>query len=865
MKEERWRHIKAIFQSAIEVPPAGRDAFIAEACAGDAVLHQEIRSLIFHHEDAGGTIEDLVADAAGRILQRPDARLLVGRKLGVYEIISHIGQGGMAEVYLASDTRLKRRVALKLLLPELTADPQRLSRFRREAQVVSALNHPNIVTIHEVRHFGSLHFMVTELVEGQSLRRLISDGQLAIGRILDIAAQIVAALEAAHQAGIVHRDIKPENIMLRSDGYVKVLDFGIAKFMAGAFLAPGAGSGTVPGILIGTVSYMSPEQVRGLNLDHRTDIFSLGVVLYEMISGRRPFDGTAPGDTIAHILTREPELLSVRNPAVPADLEQLVGRCLAKEREGRWQSAHEVADKLAGLRRAWESGRAVAKLPAGRRGQTMLSGLPRPAALVLTMTVLVVVFGLSLWRPSGEASPEIRSLAVLPLVDTSGIAENSRFADGMTRMLIDNLSRVSQLRVIAPTSVMRYKSAEKSLSEIAGELQVDSLVQGRVLRSENRVRIAVKFIHARTGRQLWADSYEQDLGEITAMQQRVARDIASQIRIELTPREREQWSNARPVKAAAFDAYLNGHSYLSQRNETSLKRAIEYFRKAIAEDPGYALPHVGIAESYFALGTVLVGAMRPVQALAEVEAASAQALKLDGTLPEALTIRAVERMYSLKWEEAEQGLRRVIDLYPNYAPGHTWYAVYQAARGRLGEAIARSYRAAELDPLSPHISQNVGWQLQFAGRFEEAIEQYHRTFELAPEFKFAQARLAQTYLQKGLVDEAVAAYESMIARWGRDPVIISGLGHVYGKAGRRAEAEQILEELAAMTEERYVNPQAFFSVHLGLDEKDMAFEWLEQCYRDRSYMMVFIKVDNSLEPLRSDSRFEDLLRRTGNQ
>jgi tetratricopeptide (TPR) repeat protein len=433
----------------------------------------------------------------------------------------------------------------------------------------------------------------------------------------------------------------------------------------------------------------------------------------------------------------------------------------------------------------------------------------------------------------------------------------------MTEALISDLARIGAVRVISQTSVMRYKSKQRSLPQIARELNVDAVVEGTVLRSGEQVRVAARLIHAPTGLQLWADSYERFLRDIPALEQEVARAIAGEIRIKLTPRDEARLTNARPVDPQAVEVYLKGRLYLDKRNEEALKTAIAYFQEATRRDAAYALPQVALSDAYFALGTVNVGALPPAEALRKGMSAALKALELDDTLAEAHTALGVIKLYSWEWREAEQEFNRAVALNPNYAPAYSWHGIFLAARGRVGEALAKMYRAREIDPLSPHISQNVGWVLMYAHQYDEAIEQYKRALQLDPNFLFARLRLAGAYQEKRMFREALSEFEHAIRISNWSPSALSGLGHAYAVAGRPSEARQILRELLASRDRRYVNSSSIAAIYLGLGEKDRALEWLERAYREHSYQNVFLKVDETFAPLRADPRFQDLLRRVG--
>lgn len=886
MTPERWQHIDAIFQAAIELNPGERAAFLRTSCGDDEELRSEVESLITADEEGFSLIEAPAFEIAAGMLADDGLELAEGEHLGNYEILVLLGVGGMGEVYLAEDANLGRKIALKFLPVDFTHDKERLRRFRQEARAASALNHPNILTIHEINQVENRYYIATEFVDGETLRQRLICSMLTLHEALDIAVQVASALAAAHQAGIVHRDIKPENIMVRRDGIVKVLDFGLAKLaeqQRGDFIeSPEAVKNSLAklrkrhgvksealtlidtrgGIVMGTVHYMSPEQARGLEVDERTDVWSFGVVLHEVLAGRTPYEGKTVGEIISSIQQGEPPQLNNCALEVRAELGPIVRKCLETDREHRYQSGQELLDDLRNLKREVESG-AVGKA-GGPQRKLLTKHYAQTAALLATIMIVAALIYLSLLRDTPTTfSPEIKSLAVLPLKNLSGDPAQDLLADGMTETLISDLAKIGALRVISHTSVKRYKGQQKPLPQIARELNIDAVLEGTVLRSGGQVRVAAKLIHIRTGRQLWADSYERDLGDILALQQEVARGIASEIRIKLTPQEQARLTNARHVNTDAYEAYLVGKSFLDKRNENAIRTAITYLDEAIAKDGSYALPYVAKSEAYFALGTVHLSAMPPTEALAKGEAAALKALELDETLAEAHTALGVVKCYGWDWPTAEREFKRALELNPSYAQAHGWYAVYLAARGRLGEAIARMYRARDLDPLSPHINQSVGWMLHYARQVDESIEQFERALELDPNFLFARLRLASAYSAKGMFNEAIAEYERAIALSDRNPSALAGLAHTYGRSGRRREARQILRELLEMREHGYVNPHSIAIAYLGLGEKERGFEWLEKAYQEHSYGLVFLKVGPEYDPLRLDPRFTDLLRRVG--
>lgn len=859
MTSAEWQKVKAIVQAAIETDPKLREPVVREKCGGDEFLWQEVNSLLEAHDAADRFIEvPWVLEARDTLPMAGVVTLnFAGKTLGHYRIISELGRGGMGIVYLAEDTLLERKVALKLLPSGFHEDSDSTARFQREARVLSALNHPNILTVHEIGHFDAVDFIAMEYVDGVTLRDRISSGRMPPTEAIDVAAQVAAAVAEAHSAGIIHRDIKPENIMIRRDGLVKVLDYGIAKF-AGFRDGADAVIGTVPGAAesfpAGTPKYMSPEQLLGRAVDARSDIWSFGIVLYEMLTGHTPLEA----ETAAKI--RDLDLPSEIRVRASTEVRRLVGRCLESDTARRYQSAGELRDDLKRLQRVTIEGPAES---------VKISRIMRlaPAAIVL-LALLAAALGFLLYYPAAvDPVPQVKNLAVLP-IRTAGARteEDSYFADGFTEGLTDGISQIGGLRVISRTSVLRYTDpAERSLPQIARELNVEAVVEAELQRSAGRVRITAKLVHAATGRELWERSYERAERDILSLQQEITRDVAHATRIELTPSEQERLTRSRTVDPGAYEEYLLGRHHLTKRNQNGLRTAIAHFEKAIALQPDFALPYVFLADAHFALGTEMLGVLPPYEALARGEAAALKAVELDGSLAEAHNELAVIRLYSWRWDEAEEGFGRAIELNPNYGAAHSWYALYFVSQGRIGEAIARMYKARDLDPMSPHINQNVGWMLHYAGQTDEEIEQYDRALELDPNFVFARWRRASAYSRKGSHDEAMAEAEGILAE-GRSSATLVNLAQIYQRAGRTAEAKQILAELQEMRGSGHVSSYALATLMNRMGEKDKAFELLESAYNEKSYAMVFIKVTRDFdEAFRADPRFTDILRRLGLQ
>jgi eukaryotic-like serine/threonine-protein kinase len=854
-------------------------------------LRREVESLLAAHFEGGSTIEGAVSDLITEWLE--EQRPLTERMISHFRILSLLGKGGMGEVWLAEDTDLHRKVAVKLLINELTTDAERIRRFEREARAASALNHPNIITIYEIGQADERRFIVTEFVDGETLRQRMAGTPVELRWALDVAMQVASALSAAHEAGIIHRDIKPENIMVRPDGLVKVLDFGLAKLApqhpeTSVDPAYAVTVTTTPGTVMGTVSYMSPEQSRGIDVDARTDIFSMGVVLYEMVTGHAPFEGATTSDVIAAILKTEPPLLDHYRPEAPSELGQIINKTLNKDRTERYRTIKELYLDLKALKQKLETEdeSKAAQRPGVKTGgreenadfasftqpqkrqATVKRAMRRSRVILKFLLPAIALTAMGLYGPllreRRPALPSpITSLVVLPLENLSGDPAQEYFVDGMTDALTGELAKIGALRVISRTSAMHYKGAKKALPEIAQELKIDAAVCGSVVRSGGRVRVRAQLIHATTDGHLWAETYERDLRDVLSLQSEIAGAIARQIQIRITSAEQARLANVRPINRKALDEYLQGRYHRNKMTKEHLHQAIEYFQNAIREDPTCALAYVGLAESYNSLGTVMIGGLQPTVARMRTAEAAQKALAIDSQLAAAHAALAYVKHYNWEWAEAERGFKRAIDLNANYATAHANFALYLSARGRVEEALAEIYQARQLDPLSLPIRWSAGLILYEGRRYDEAIEHFRRMIEIAPDFYHAYWTLGYTYLAKGTVDEAIAITEKGTMLSKRDQSLLTALGRTYGLTGRRTEANKILNELAELAKREYVPPAAFVDIHLGLGNRDQAFAWLEKAHQERSNYIAHLKVLPEVDRLRSDPRFDEMLRRIG--
>jgi serine/threonine protein kinase/Tfp pilus assembly protein PilF len=797
---------------------------------------------------------------------------MIGKTISHYRIIEKLGQGGMGVVYKAEDLKLKRSVALKFLSDELSRDPDTVARFQREAVSASALNHPNICTIHDIDEHEGRRFIAMEFLEGLTLKRLMQSKRLGTDETLQLAIQIAEALDAAHSRGIIHRDIKPANIFVTDRGTAKILDFGLAKLVvehpisvSAVSTAPTAeGQLTNRGIAVGTLAYMAPEQARGEQLDRRTDLFSFGVVLYEMATGRHPFSGTTPAVILDAILHGKPTSPVHLNPECSSELEHIINKALEKDHDVRYQHASDLLADLKRLLRQTESGRAAMQTLSERRVSSSRRwwwwAASMGICLACIMLVATIIFVLNVGGLRDRLFPpevtKITSLVVLPLANLSNDSQQEYFADGMTEELITCLSQISSLKVISRTSAMTYRNAKKSLPEIARELRVDAVVEGSVLKVGDGVRITAQLIHAASDKHLWAKSYRGDMRDVLKLQAEVAGTIADEIKIAVTPQERERLNNAAQVIPAAFEAYLKGRYHLIENAENHWGEARQCFERAAQIDPNYASAYAGLADYYWRTDE-----LPPNVAMLKAKEYALKAISMNSTLAEAHTSLGVVRFYGdWDWLGAEQEFRRALQLDPGNLEAHRMYSFYLTAMGKSEEALKEIGMAQRLDPLSIPVKVTIGWTFYYARRYSLAAEQCRGVLELEPDSVGAHDCLGLSLLGMDEYEKALLECQSAATLASNDLTRTVALARAQVLVGDTISARNALHQLHVRATKSYVPQSLFAEIHIALGEKKEGLAWLEMAYADRDAYLARLKVEPAFDSVRSDPGFQKLMR-----
>jgi serine/threonine protein kinase/Tfp pilus assembly protein PilF len=754
--------------------------------------------------------------------------IAAGSRLGQYEVLSPLGAGGMGEVYRARDTRLSREVAIKVLPAHLSQDADALSRFEREAKAVAALSHPNILAIHDFGEDRGIAYAVMELLEGETLRERLDSAELPLRKALEYGLQIAQGLAAAHERGIVHRDLKPENVFLTRDGVVKILDFGLAKPFGPPPTAdeqtesPASSPGTLPGTVLGTVGYMSPEQVRGGNVDHRSDVFSFGAILYEMVTGQRAFRRDSEVETMMAILREEPPEISRAGIAISTELEEIVAHCLEKSPEERFQSVRDLAFALRVVEREGRSG-----------------DVGRPGSAVL-----------------GAAAASESSIAVLPFRNMSTDRENEYFSDGMTEEIINALTKIEALHVASRTSSFAFKGKDEDVRKIGAALGVRTVLEGSVRQSGRKIRITAQLINVADGYHLWSDRYDREIEDVFAVQDEIALAITETLKVRLLPKEEARLASRATENVEAYNDYLKGRYYFNRREPVE---AIREFERAIERDPRYMPAYTGLADSYCIFG--FYGGISTQEAFARARQAAEKARQLEPESPDVhVSLALVEHYFGWDLRREEVELRRAIELAPRSGAPYSWLGLMLSFTQRLAEGLDLARRAAELEPLSANVQTNVAWNFFAARRFDEAVPEFQRALHIDPNAPYPLWAIALTYQRLGRHTESIQSLEKAAEITSRrQPFYLALLGGALAAAGRRSDALALLGELKQKSVREYIAPFHLSFLYVALGEVDEAIDCLERACAERNAFTWWIRESSVFDPLRSHPRFTSLL------
>lgn len=851
MAHKDWCRTEELFHAVIGLSAEERAVYLARACPEDASLRAEVESLIIAYEGAPQLLEQPAFNLGMKVLSgKLSEEMPVEKMIGPYKIITLLGKGGMGEVYLADDIHLDRKVALKFLSNRFINDAWAKRQLMNEAKAIARLDHPNICTVHGFEEHEGYNFMVMQYVEGETLACIIRKNTLGPKQILRLAIQIVSALVEAHSHGIVHRDIKPQNILVTANGQVKVLDFGLAKIVQQRQSTPNTGDSESQnselGLVLGTVAYMSPEQLRAESLDFRSDIFSFGIVLYEMISGRNPYSHGSNAEIISSILTSDPQPLTNLASGISPGLARIAQKCLNKDRDQRYQSASEL----------------LAELGNRTTGEESLIGNTPP--LIKSFDETSPFQGYVETIPNADyqfVAPVrkvndislIHSISVLPFKNLGSQSDDNFLGVAMADALITKLSNIKEVITRPTSAVLKYtQQAEDPL--LAGrELNTDAVLDGSIQRYEDRIRVTVQFLSVTDGAPLWANQFDEQFTNVFALQDSISEKVLQILTLKLTGEQKKLIAKRYTENTEAYQSYLKGRYFWNKRDPGSLQKAIEFFKQAIQKDSNYAVAYSGLADCHTLL--VLYGVSPTVKPMAEAKAAAERAVALDDTLAEARTsIAYVNAIHYWDWLKSGREFRRAIELNYGYSTAHHWYGIFLLMQGRIEEALGELALAQNYDPLSLGINTDIGLAFYYARQYERAVEQYLSTIELDKDFLRAYWSLGQSYVQVGMFDEAIAAFKKA-SLLSDHPLSLGFLGHAYGLSGRRSEALGILAELREIANKCYVSPYFITLIYIGLRDNDQALIWLRKVFEDRFWVLAFLRTDPTFDPLRTDERF----------
>lgn len=844
MKIKDWQQIENLFHEALSIKIEERPAYLAGVCNGDESLRVEVESLLCAFEKEGSFIDQPALSLGWKVLSDETTGALEGKTIGPYKIARLLGHGGGGEVYLAEDVELNRNVALKFFTSHVMDNEWVRRQSIKEARAVAGLEHPNICAVHGIEEIDGYHFIVMQYVEGETLASLASKGPLELKQILELAEQIACALEAAHAHGIIHRDIKPQNIVVTADGQIKVLDFGLAKVVQPMQnreqVLEDRSQHSQKGLVVGTVAYMSPEQLRAEELDFRSDIFSLGVLLYELVSGKNPYRQTSDAETISATLTHKPSTLVHPAAKIPLALNALVQRCLEKDKQRRYQSATEFRAALRSLRDSSQR-------------HTLLS-LRRASVMAL-----LILFAVGLWY-TYHYFTQTQTLAVLPLMNESQDPDTAYMSKGLTASLVSQLSGLSGLRVKAPSLIPGASDGQIDLQKIGRDLKVDALLVGKIQKRDDALILQMALVKVANGSTIWTEEFPIQMTGIQTLHKEIAEKTVRKLQSWLSRDEKRRLSKIQTDDPAAYTLYLQGRNFWDNRSKENIEKAIECFKQATDLDPLFAQAWAGQADSYMMLPTVAYGSARTEEAMSKARAAALKAIDNDPSLAEAhISLALYKLRYEWNWPEAERELKLAIELNPESASAHFWYTNLLIVTGRYQEAIVISKKARDLDPFSPPNLMNVGRAYYRARDYDTALAQLNHALEEYPKYWNTKYVLGYVYLQKGMYPEAIQTLEELSKiseenKW----IAAAPLGYAYAKANRKADALKLLSQMA---EKPDLPVQERAIIYIGLDDKDQAFYWLGKSYEERFPSIISLTSDPIFDGLRSDARFIELARK----